>query len=72
MPRPQHLPSSKPIEHLFFYKIFLCLVYADQTWYLYNTPDEDFGGWVGNDGGKEKAKSAADEMCKNRADRQKS
>ncbi|WP_333414570.1 hypothetical protein [Microcoleus sp. w2-18aC4] len=47
-------------------------MYADQTWYLYNTPDEDFGGWVGNDGGKEKAKSAADEMCKNRADRQKS
>ena len=29
MPRP--LPPSKPIEHLFFYKNFICLVYSDQT-----------------------------------------
>jgi hypothetical protein len=72
MPRPQHLPPSKPIEHLFFYKIFLCLVYADQTWYLYDTPDEAFGGCVGKKGGKEEALSVADRICKNmeeRADR---
>jgi hypothetical protein len=66
---PRTLPPSKPIEHLFFYKIFLCLVYSDDTWKIYYTPDEEFGDWVGNDGGKEKAVQAADTICKNRADR---
>ena len=72
MPRRQILPPSQPIEHLFFYReIFLCLVYADQTWYLYNTPDEEFGGWVGKDGGLEKAMEVADCICKNREERAK-
>jgi hypothetical protein len=73
MPRP--LPPSKPIEHLFFYNFFLCLVYCDQTWWLYDTPDEEFGGCVGKKGGKEEAKRVADGICKNmeeRADREQS
>lgn len=68
MPRP--LPPSKPIEHLFFYKIFLCLVYADRTWWLYNNPDAD-GGYVGKSGGKEEAINTADRICKNMEDRAK-
>jgi hypothetical protein len=71
---PRTLPPSKPIEHLFFYKNFICLVYSDQTWRLYNTPDGD-SGWVGKDGGREKAVSVVDRICKNieeRADREQS
>ena len=64
MPRP--LPPAKRIDHLFFYKIFLCLVYSDDTWKIYYTPDEEFGGWVGFEGGRDKAKNVADEICKNR------
>lgn len=67
---PRTLPPSKPIEHLFYYKIFLCLVYSDQTWKIYNAPDLE-GGWVGNDGGREKAVSAVDNICKNREERAK-
>lgn len=47
-------------------KIFLCLVYSDDTWKIYYTPDEEFGGWVGFEGGRDKAKNVADEICKNR------
>jgi len=65
---PRTLLPSKPIEHLFFYRVFLCLVYCDGAWKISNTPDVD-GGWVGNDGEKEKAVHAADTICKNRADR---
>ncbi len=64
MPRP--LLPAKRIDHLFFYKIFLCLVYSDDTWKIYYTPDEKFGGWVGFEGGRDKAKNVADEICKNR------
>ena len=64
MPRP--LPPAKRIDHLFFYKIFLCLVYSDDTWKIYYTPDEEFGGWVGFEGGRDKAKNVANEICKNR------
>jgi len=72
MPRRQILPPSQPIEHLFFYReIFLCLVYGDQTWYLYDTPEEAFGDCVGKDGGKEKAVSVADRICKNMEERTK-
>jgi hypothetical protein len=72
MSRFKKLPPSKPIEHLFFYReIFLCLVYSDQTWYLYDTPEEAFGGCVGKNGGKEKALITADRICKNMEDRAK-
>jgi hypothetical protein len=73
MPRP--LPPSKPIKHLFFYKFFLCLVYDDDSWWLYDTPDEEFGGCVGLKGGKEEAKIVASRPSKNMevwADRQNS
>jgi len=72
---PRSLPPAKRIDHLFFYKIFLCLVYSDDTWKIYYTPDEEFGDWVGKESGKEKAKSVADRVCKNieeRADGQNS
>ena len=34
-------------------------------------PDEEFGGWVGKDGGLEKAMEVADCICKNREERAK-
>jgi hypothetical protein len=33
--------------------------------WLYDTPDEEFGGCVGLKGGKEKAMEVADRICKN-------
>ena len=40
-------------------------MYDDDSWWLYDTPDEEFGGCVGKKGGKEEAKIVADRICKN-------